>query len=473
MQFKTLRGTVPLVGLLLLLIGISPAGAQTGSWTATFYNNENLNGDPVLTRFDATPSDNWGAGSPAPQVNADSWSARWTRTRFFDGGLYRFTVQADDGVRVFVDGDLIINEWHLATGETYNADVSLSEGQHTVTVEYFENELLARLNYGVRRVDTITPIFPGTTVGTITTDFLNLRNEPSITSPVLALLDDGEVVRVLDRTVNGDWLEVNADGIIGWVDSEFVRLGNETTPDEDITAARATVTTPLLNVRDQPDPLEGDVIAQVQRGETYPALRINSANGWVQIQVNNNTGWVNENYVSLINADTLPEIIFDVRATVTAGRLNVRRQPNLTAGVLLKINRGETYPVLGQDVSGEWLQIDVNGTIGWVSDDYVTLTNPTPLPVVDDTPTDTSPPPQVDNPVVTATPYTVNIRSGPGTEFADIGNMDAGTTARVIGQNPAGNWWKVNYNGIVGWVTAQYTRLQRTADPGAIPVVTS
>jgi uncharacterized protein YgiM (DUF1202 family) len=440
-MFNRKRWLIMLAGLVALAVGLVPAGAQTNTWTATFYNNENLEGNPVLTRFDATPSDNWGYGSPAPQVDADNWSARWAQTRFFDGGRYRFSVQADDGVRVFFDGELIINEWHLATGETYEATLSITQGNHSITIEYFENELLARLNYGLRRVDTVTPIFPGTTVGTVTTDFLNLRNDPSVTSPVLA--------------------------------SEFVRLGNEETPGEDITAARATITTPLLNVRDQPDPIEGNVIAQVQRGETYPALRINSPNNWVQILVDGEAGWVNENYVSLINADTLPEIIYDVRATVTAGRLNVRRQPGLTSDVLLKINRGETYPVLGQNAEGTWLQIDVNGTIGWVNDDYVELSNPTPLPVADEVIPDAEAPLVEDNPIVTATPYTVNIRSGPGTQFADIGNMDIGTTARVIGKNPAGNWWKVDYNGIVGWVTAQYTRLQRTADPANIPVVTS
>ncbi len=467
------RWPLMLIGLVVLVVAITPAAAQSSDWFARFYNNENLDGTPVLTRSDVTPSDNWGIGSPAPAVNTDNWSASWTRGRYFDGGRYRFTVQADDGVRVYVDGQLIIDEWHLATGATYEADLTLTDGEHLVMVEYFENELVARLNYGVRRVDTITPIFPGTTVGTVETAFLNLRNEPGITAPVLALLDNGEVVRVLNRSADGNWLEINADGVIGWVDAEFIALGNDDTPPDDITAARATVTTPLLNVRNQPDPIEGAVITQIQRGDTYPALRINSPNGWVQIDVDGQIGWVNENYVSLINADTLPEIIYDVRATVTAGRLNVRQQPTLSSDVLLKINRGEAYAVLGQDASGDWVQIDVNGTIGWVSEDYVTLSNPTPLPVVDNTLPDTAPPPVTTSPIVTATPYTVNIRSGPGTEFADLGNMEAGSTARVIGQNPAGNWWKVNYNGIVGWVTAQYTRLQRTADPVSIPVVTS
>ena len=44
----------------------------------------------------------------------------------------------DDGIRVLVDGTPVIDGWFYQAPTTYTADVALSEGEHTVVVEYFE-----------------------------------------------------------------------------------------------------------------------------------------------------------------------------------------------------------------------------------------------------------------------------------------------------------------------------------------------
>ncbi|UUZ60427.1 hypothetical protein [Nocardioides sp. B-3] len=44
----------------------------------------------------------------------------------------------DDGIRVLVDGTPVIDGWRYRAPTTYSADVALSEGEHTVVVEYFE-----------------------------------------------------------------------------------------------------------------------------------------------------------------------------------------------------------------------------------------------------------------------------------------------------------------------------------------------
>ncbi len=91
-----------------------------------------------MVRNDTDINFNWGRGSPDPAVPVDYFSVRWTRTLNFQAGTYRLSVRSDDGARVFVDDNLLINEWHPAAPLTYTADVNLAAGLHTIRVEYYE-----------------------------------------------------------------------------------------------------------------------------------------------------------------------------------------------------------------------------------------------------------------------------------------------------------------------------------------------
>ena len=116
----------------------TPVPAITG-WRGEYYANRQLTGDPVLTRDDTAVSFDWGTAAPASGVPADGFSVRWTRTLSFEGGTYRFYARSDDGVRVWLDGERIVDEWHDATGSTYTAERPLSAGSHTLRVEYYES----------------------------------------------------------------------------------------------------------------------------------------------------------------------------------------------------------------------------------------------------------------------------------------------------------------------------------------------
>jgi hypothetical protein len=109
------------------------------AWQASYWNNTALSGTAVLQRSEPNLDHNWGAGSPGPGVNSDQFSARWTRYIDVPAGNYRFTATADDGIRVWVNGDLLINDWSDHQARTVNADRYLGAGHHLITVEYYEN----------------------------------------------------------------------------------------------------------------------------------------------------------------------------------------------------------------------------------------------------------------------------------------------------------------------------------------------
>ena len=108
-------------------------------FAAEYFDNSTLTGAPVLNRTDDAIDFDWGEGSPNSAVPSNLFSARWTRTKSYEAGNYRFTVTGDDGIRVLVDGSPVIDGWLYQAPTTYAADVPLSEGQHTVVVEYFEH----------------------------------------------------------------------------------------------------------------------------------------------------------------------------------------------------------------------------------------------------------------------------------------------------------------------------------------------
>lgn len=101
----------------------------------------NFSGTPVLERTDANINFNWAGGSPAPAVQDNQFSVRWTgfvqpRT----SGTYTFYVNSNDGVRLYVNNQLVIDQWHTqATFETQGTIVLEAGEQYAIRLEYFDD----------------------------------------------------------------------------------------------------------------------------------------------------------------------------------------------------------------------------------------------------------------------------------------------------------------------------------------------
>jgi hypothetical protein len=119
------------------------------SWYGEYFNNAYLIGEPTMIRDDAQINFDWGLNSPDPQYSDfdnEHFSARWTQTINLPAGLYQFTATADDGVRLWVDGQLIINQWGHHAGATFTAEIELSGGDVPIRVEYFDDVGLAEIH---------------------------------------------------------------------------------------------------------------------------------------------------------------------------------------------------------------------------------------------------------------------------------------------------------------------------------------
>ncbi len=136
---------------------LASAPPSTGNWNAEYFNNITLGGSPVLVRNDTTINFDWGSGSPAAgTVNEDRFSVRWTQNLNLAAGTYTFQVTADDGVRVWVNGHLLVDAWIEQASTTYTGDIYLPGGAVTVEMQYFENYgmAVAKLSWSK---DGVTP----------------------------------------------------------------------------------------------------------------------------------------------------------------------------------------------------------------------------------------------------------------------------------------------------------------------------
>jgi hypothetical protein len=114
-------------------------------WKGEYWANRDLAGEPALIRNDTAVDFDWSSGAPAVGIPADNFSVRWGRTVTFAPGTYLFSIRADDGVRLFLDGQPVIDEWHDSSGTSvYQYQANLS-GAHDLKVEYYERTGRARV----------------------------------------------------------------------------------------------------------------------------------------------------------------------------------------------------------------------------------------------------------------------------------------------------------------------------------------
>jgi outer membrane protein OmpA-like peptidoglycan-associated protein len=139
---KTLR--LPPLALILLLAGgpgMSQPNADHGL-KGDYYTGVNFD-RKVFSRIDPNLNFNWRGRTPGPGIDRQFYSVRWTgQLHAPTSGMYRFTVEVDDGVRVWVGNKKIIDAWNLHDNITFTGSVMLEAGKtYDLRVDYF-NDIL-------------------------------------------------------------------------------------------------------------------------------------------------------------------------------------------------------------------------------------------------------------------------------------------------------------------------------------------
>jgi len=193
-------------------IGSKPAdNPPTRGLLAAYYRRTELDSSSAVTRIDPQLDFTWGENAPVPDVPAQSFSARWSgqvAAQFTES--YTFHVEAGGGVKLWLDGQLILNQWNDRPGEFYSTVVPLTAGQkYDLRLEHFSTSKDAKLRLlwssaSQRKLpisaDALTPSRPA---------------ESGARKPQHGLLGtyfsrpdcSGEVLKRLDAQVNFDWAD--------------------------------------------------------------------------------------------------------------------------------------------------------------------------------------------------------------------------------------------------------------------------
>src|SRR5215471_6700815 len=126
-------------------------GAPDGSGTGLMAQYFNDAGSGVyftalaLTRTDATVDFDWASGAPDPAVQADNFSVRWSgQIQAPVTGSFTFTTTSDDGVRLYVNGQLLVDNWTDHAVVQNSGTIALAAGtKYDIRMEFYDHGQLA------------------------------------------------------------------------------------------------------------------------------------------------------------------------------------------------------------------------------------------------------------------------------------------------------------------------------------------
>lgn len=455
-------------------------------WRGEYFNNRIVAGQPDLVRNDDTIDFDWGLKSPAIEsINADGFSVRWSRTLDLPAGTYRFKTETDDGVRLYLNGNLRIDQWRNQTFYPHTTDYNHGGGPLKVQMHYYDELGLAQARLTWERIgegDGLPPAVPVAPTyweasyynnTTLTASPAVVRRETDIqydwgtNSPIPdKIIRDAFSVRWIG-TLNlpagrYKFTTSSDDGVRLWVNDEIVIDKWRKQPllvysaEVDLPGGPVPVVMTYYNAEHKAvaklawERLDGEL--PPGRG-LVPLAGSGGATGG-PFSVPGSGSGSDEPAAAVDSAawDGSPQV------TVAVASLNVRTEASILADVQTNVDRGTVLPILGRNRFNNWLQIGLpDGRLGWVSVLYVQLPEGLTLDqfaeVSNPTVALSGTPGENEEPSGTIDSAANVVRSGPNYFAEEIIRLPVGTKVTPIGRNQFSHYVEIEMaDGRTGWV---------------------
>ncbi len=342
-------------------------------------------------------------------------------------------------------------------------------------------------------------VFAQQTTSATTTDALNLRAKPTLSSRVMLVIPRGASVVVRGK-VSAGFTPITYRGNSGWASSDYLAV----TQPPAVQGQAGTVTEPL-NLRIGPS--SGHRAILVLPAGAKITVTGTSSNGYLAIIYGGYSGYAHRDWIRTGSTPPpvapAPTAVPSKPATTGTGKvteaLNLRSQASTSSGVIMVMPAGATVTLTGR-TSGDFLQLKYSGKTGWAHKNWIRITTvppkpaptavpakpkptpvppkpaptsvpvkpkptpvppkPTPVP----TPVAPKPQPPAPKPPVTSVQGTgrvteaLNLRTEPNTTSPILRTMPAGATVTLLG-SVWGVYYQVTYNGATGWAHKDWIQL--------------
>ncbi|SFU79758.1 Uncharacterized conserved protein YgiM, contains N-terminal SH3 domain, DUF1202 family, partial [Clostridium sp. DSM 8431] len=307
---------------------------------------------------------------------------------------------------------------------------------------------------------------------------LRVRSDAGNDYDTIGYVYNGQEIKILSE--KGDWYRISFEDKEGYVSKNYISIENNQVSTAEVgTIENKQDTLPntkkgrvinvnsQLNIRQTAD-ANSISLGTLKNGDTFEI--ISKVGDWYNIKSQDTVGFISAKYVQEITGNETT--IDDVIQTMTESHEETKARSSLVSesGVVVNVasnlrvrsaastsSEAIGYLLNGQGVSitGEesgWYKIDFNGHTGYVSKEYVQKGNASSQSAATE---------EADsgNGQVVNVSSTLNIRSGAGTGSSVVGYLRNGEIVNIIGKQ--GNWYRINYNGTTGYVSADY--LQKTS----------
>jgi uncharacterized protein YraI len=461
-----------ILALFMTLTFSNVQASGQANWRLEYYANPYLAEPAAFLEYRNEVKMNFGRNAPRDGFPNENYSIRLSSDVFFPVGNYRFYLLADDGVNLTFDfnNHLISAVDNPQPGKLLSADLFIgAAGTYHLQIDYRQNTDIAYLFFDYESIDDgvssgISPTLPPaeanlSPVGNLlwTAQYYashDLNSTPSVIT--------GQTGLSLNWGWGSPFPSIPADGFGARWNTSYAFDGSEyviqVLADD---GARVYIDGALV-LNDW-----GASTGQAMRVAVRPSAGVHTIT--VEYQELGEIALIDFQLFRVGQSSVVPSPA-NATATVTAGRLNVRNSPDpINGAVIARINNNESYPIVGKLANQNWVQINIGTALGWVSRQWVSTTNLDSVPVVGEQAT-TPPPPQETN-FTAFTRTEVNLRPVPSVQSERILIIPQNVTVPIVGRTLRGDWWRVNYRGTIGWVSASYAVIeQENPDLNLIPI---